>query len=526
MRASSIRKAQAYARPPVQRGLQAFPVPQPPPVGGWNTRDALAAMPPEDAVVLDNWFPGLGSVKTRAGGEAYANTLGGAVKTLAEFNGGSLRKFIAAANGNIWNVSAAGAGVSLASGFASDIWDAAQFDDASGGARMGLVNGSDAPQIYSGAVVAAMTISGPGLVPANLNGIHIFKGRSYFWDDRTQDFWYSATNALGGVCTKFPLGRVNNTGGNLLAMATWSRDAGNGLTDLAVFILSSGDILIYSGDDPGTAASWSLVGVYNIAPPVSKRGVEKIGADLIIATKAGYVSLASVFQSGRFNEESSSISSKIRQAVLDAMNSFSALFGWQMLLYPRGNYALVNVPTSTTAFDQHVINVETKAWCRFTGQAAQCWGLFNDSLYYGTASGTVVKADTGTSDVGIAIACSGQTAWNFLESSQNKQVTALRFGLKREASTLGYTCGIAFDYKQLLTTINQSVSDSAGATWLTWETNPWDTQPWGSTLYVTNQWCSASGMGYAVSASIQVSLSTQRVEWLSTSYLVKPGAPV
>lgn len=521
-----MRRARAFARPPIARQLQSFPVPTVPPVGGWNTRDALAAMPPEDAVVLDNLFPGLGSVKSRAGCEAYATTLGGSVKTLAEFNAGSLRKFIAAANGNLWNISAAGAGVSLASGFGSDIWDAAQFDDAGGGARMGLVNGTDAPQTYNGAAVAAMVISGVGLTPANLNGIHIFKGRSYFFDDRTQDFWYSATNALGGVCTKFPLGRVQSTGGNLLAMATWSRDAGDGMDDLAVFVLSSGDVLIYAGDDPGTAASWNLVGVYNIAPPVSKRGIEKIGADLIIATKAGYISLASVFQGGRFNEESSSISSKIRQAVLDAMNSFSSLFGWEIKLYPRGNYALVNVPTSTTAFNQHIINVETKAWCRFTGQAAQCWGLFNDALYYGKADGTVVKADTGTSDLGVAITSSGQTAWNFLGDPRNKQILALRFGLKREASSLGYTAGIAFDYKQLLTTLNQSVSDSAGATWLSWETNPWDTQPWGSALYLTNQWCSSGGMGYAVSVSLQFSVSTQRVEWLSTSYLVKPGAPV
>ena len=39
------------------------------PGGGWNTVAALASMPPEDAVILDNWFPGTtGVTKPMPGG--------------------------------------------------------------------------------------------------------------------------------------------------------------------------------------------------------------------------------------------------------------------------------------------------------------------------------------------------------------------------------------------------------------------------------------------------------------------------
>jgi len=300
------------ARRGINRQQKAQPIPFPSPVGGWNARDALAAMPPEDAVVLDNWFPGLGSCRTRAGGTAYANTLGGPVRTLFEFNAKTTRKFLGMANGKIWDISAIGAGISLATGFTSDIWDCAQFDDASGGARMGLVNGADAPQQYDGTTISAMTISGSGLTPANLNGIQIHKARSYFWDDRAQDFWFSATNALGGVLSKFPLGRLPNTGGNLMAMVTWSIDSGNGPQDAAVFVMNSGVVLVYSGSDPSTTTDWALVGRYNLGAPISKRAIKKIGADVVIATKSGYVSLAQIFQSGDFNESSSAISTKIR----------------------------------------------------------------------------------------------------------------------------------------------------------------------------------------------------------------------
>lgn len=514
------------ARAP-NRQQKAVPIPFPSPVGGWNARDALDAMPPEDAVVLDNWFPGLGSCRTRAGGSAYANTLGGQVKTLFEFNAKTTRKFLAMAGGKIWDISALGAGVSLATGFTNDVWDCAQFDDASGGPRMGLVNGSDAPQQYDGTTVSAMTISGTGLTPANLNGIQIHKARSYFWDDRTQDFWFSATNALGGSLSKFPLGRLPNTGGNLIAMVTWSIDSGNGPQDAAVFVMNSGVVLVYSGSDPSTTTDWSLVGRYNLGAPISKRAIKKIGADVVIATKSGYVSLAQIFQSGDFNESSSAISTKIRQAVIDAAASFSGLFGWHMQQYPNGNYALINIPTSTTDFQQHVFNTETKAWCRFTGQNALCWGLYNDNLYYGTAAGTVIKADSGVTDNGAPILCNGQPAWNYLnEQSEKKRLSGLRLSLSRQSSTLNYVVSVGFDFKSLVAMINQNLSDTTGSTWPLWEGSPWDTQPWGGGDLTSNSWCSASGSGFLVGIALQIQLNSQRVQWFSTNYLAEVGGVI
>jgi len=506
----------------VNRQQKAVPDAYPAPVGGWNTRDALAEMPPLDAVILDNWFPGLGSCKMRGGSAGYATGLGGAVKFLAEFNAGSLRKFIAGANGNIWNISASGAGASLASGFTQDAWEWAQFDDSAGGARMGLVNGADAPQIYNGTTAAAMTVSGPTV--ANLNGIHIFKSRSYFWDDRTQDFWYSAPQALGGVLSRFPLGRVQGTGGNLQAMATWSRDSGSGPEDLAVFILSSGDVLVYAGDDPGTAANWRLVGRYTVAPLVNKRAINKLGADLVLGTKAGYVSLARVFQQGRFTDAQGAISNKIRQTVLDATASFGTLFGWQLIHYPRANQILMNVPTSSSAFQQHVMNTETKAWCRFLGMNALCWGLFNDELYFGTSAGTVLKADTGIGDSGAQVLANAQTAWNYLGNRRRaKRISGLRIGLRRGALAVDYQCGIGFDFRELTTVIVQTISAAGGATWEDWETNLWDTQPWGGDgSAASNAWSSASGSGYAVSVSLRISSATQRIDWYSLTYLAEP----
>lgn len=520
MRASALRRVQSFQRTPVNRAQKAGVQTYPSPIGGWNARDSLDEMEPTDAVALDNWFPGFGSCSIRGGSTPFASSLNGSVRMLAEFFARNLRKFIAGAGGRIWDISSAGAGVSLASGFLADTWETAQFDDASGGPRMGLVNGSDAPQQYDGTAVSAMTISGTGLTPSNLNGIHVHKSRSYFWDDRTQDFWYSATNALGGVLTKFPLGRTQVDGGNMLAMGTWSRDSGNGPQDLAVFVLSSGDVIVYAGDNPGDAAAWSLVGRYSIGAPISKRGLKKIGADLVLVTKAGYVSLASVFNTGRFNEQSASISSKIRGAVLQATRSYATNSGWELALYPRGNMLIANVPITATASIQHVMNTETKAWCRFTGLNATCWGLYNDQIYFGTPSGSVSLADTGYGDSGAAVIADGQTAWNYLEDrTRSKRGTAIMARL-RTTGALPYQIGAGWDFNPVIlgTTINVGQPPTISP----WDVSPWDVSPWSDETVISNEWTGLADEGYVISSRLRIA-SLQGCEWFSMSYLTEPG---
>lgn len=500
----------------INRQQRANPVAVPSPVSGWNTRDSLDAMEQTDAVQLDNWFPGLGACSIRGGSASYATALGGSVKMLAEFNTGSTRKFIAGANGKIWDISSAGAAVSLATGFAADTWQWAQFDDSSGGPRMGLVNGSDAPQNYNGTAVSAMTISGTGLTPANLNGIHIHKGRSYFWDDRTQDFWYSATNALGGTMTKFPLGRLQNTGGNLICMATWSRDSGSGMQDLAVFILASGDILIYAGDSPGDVNAWQLQGRYTMGAPINKRAIRKVGSETVVVSKAGYVTLTDILM-----KSDASGTGKIRGAALQSVASYGTLFGWEIAHYPRKNMLLVNAPYSGTQAYQHVMNTETNAWCRFTGMNALCWGLYNDLLYWGDSSGVVRQFDTTYADSGTNITADAQTAWNYFgDRRASKRATAIRPLLRTTGGAVSYNINVGFDFRSITTGFDVSaptVSTSA------WDVSPWDTTPWADDFATSNLWSSIKGDGYAMSSRLRIITGTQGVDWFSTTYLLERG---
>lgn len=469
--------------------------PFPAPFGGWNTRDSMDSMKETDAVVLDNLFPGFGQITTRAGASSFATGLGAAVFTLAEFNAGTFRKMIAGANGKIWDVSAAGAGTQLATGFTNDKWQWAQFDAASGGARLGLVNGQDAPQIYDGSAISAMTVSGSGLTATNLIGINIYKNRSYFWEANSQNFWYSAVNALGGTLTKFPLGRVQGTGGNLTFMATWTRDSGNGMDDLAVFALSSGDVLIYQGDNPGDANAWALVGRFSIGAPLSIRGYENVGGDLWIITRSGYIPLSKVLESGRANEGDFALSSKIRGSVLEMVTRYASNYGWQMILYPKhslGSCVIVNVPLASSVAHQHVINVGTGSWCRFTGLNANCWGIYNDALYFG-GSGVVYKFDDGTSDAGAPIRCEVQPAWNYLKDrSFEKQLTSARL-MGSASGEVAYTLRSGSDFGVL--SVEAQGATQAQGTGGDWDTSDWDVTDWPAESLTFANWHSVGGIG-------------------------------
>src|ERR1700744_5335382 len=58
----------------------------PAPIGGWNARDALAAMDATDAAILTNWWPSTSGVELRQGSTTWATGLGNQVNSLMQYN--------------------------------------------------------------------------------------------------------------------------------------------------------------------------------------------------------------------------------------------------------------------------------------------------------------------------------------------------------------------------------------------------------------------------------------------------------
>lgn len=488
----------------------------PSPIGGWNARDSRDAMSEQDAVMLDNFFPDTGEVRLRRGYTEHATGLGGNVETLAEYHSGDTRKFLAAANGNMWDITDGDSPSSLKSGFTNNRWQWASFEG-----EVGFVNGDDTPQVFDGSSLSDMSISGTGITPSNLIGINVFKARTYFWERNSQDFWYSAVNSLGGSLTKFPLSRVGNFGGNLVCMGTWTRDGGDGMDDLAVFIMSSGEVIVYQGSDPGTASSWSLVGVFHIGAPLATRGVVKFGSDLVVMTRDGYFPLSKAMQ-GRLSGQSA-ISDKIRGAVTQATENHSTNYGWEPLLYPAGKMLIFNVPVATNnTYVQHVMNTVTGAWCKFTGLNSRTWGTYEDRLYFG-GNGKVFLADTGSNDNGDAIKGDGWPAYTYLGArGQRKRITMGQVVLSSDGD-LTVATKSSTDFSEPIPPFNSSTFDAEGAEWGEGE---WGVAEWVGGDTIINDWKLITGVGYNVSMRVRVSVSAQSVKWFSTNYAFTPAGVI
>ena len=509
----------------------------PSPTGGWNVKDSIATLSEDNATLLDNWFPDYGCVSVRPGYSEYITSgiynpsagTGGAdkdVETLFEYIANDKRYFGAIAAGGIWDVTDKTSLVQLrAQGtYGSNRWAHAQMENSAGTPQLGLVCVNDEPPqlITDGGstmAIAAMTVSGTGLTINTLSGINVYKSRSYFWTGVDQDFWYSATNAMGGSLTRFPLGRVNNTGGDLVAMVNWSVDGGDGKDDLAVFFLSSGDVLVYSGDDP--SSSWSLQGVYQMGQLLNQQAMMRLRGDVVVATRDGYLPISANLPLDRMAPQG--ISDAITPEAVERARLGNQFKGWQIVHYPRRNMALVNVPLSAREFVQHVFNTGTSAAARFTNIQSFCWGLFDDQLYFGGADGKIYLFDGSRSDAGVGIIADAETAWSYMQApSRRKLFTAVRPTFRADGNLVGYSASLGADFSRGSAMAIPAAGVGSGT--------PWGSA-WGSAWSTTSQtlhagWRGVHGSGYAGSLRLRVANSTQEIDWLSTNFLYETGGDI
>ena len=117
------------------------------PIGGWNARDSVAAMPPTDAVSLTNFYPTPTDVILRSGYTVYSSGITGQVNTLMNYAGTSTQTLFAAAGTTIYNCS-----TTTATSAYSTSLDKLQHINIStaGGKYLVACNGINATIVYDG----------------------------------------------------------------------------------------------------------------------------------------------------------------------------------------------------------------------------------------------------------------------------------------------------------------------------------------------------------------------------------------
>ena len=495
----------------------------PAPTGGWNARDSIADMPPTDAVQMDNWFPGTTSVSMRFGYESYATGLGAQVESLLVWNGPSSSKMFGAASQNIYDISVTVAvGAADLNGLSNARWQYINVSTTAGNYLIG-VNGSDKAIIYNGTWHRdgdGAPYDVTGVDTADCIQINLHKNRIWFVEEGTLTGWYMPTSAIGGAATAFRLNGVAQFGGYLVAMATWTIDAGYGVDDMAVFITSQGEVIVYAGTDPASAATWQLVGVWHIGDPIGRRCFMKYAGDLLIITQDGVQPMSGALQSSRLNPKVS-LTDKIQNAVSDAVAVVGSQFGWELCHLPEFNQLYLNVPISLGAQQQYVMNTITKQWCNFTGWLANCFAILNDELYFGGA-GLVAKAWETSQDNGTDVTGTTLQAFNYFRNrSQQKQFTMIRPTFQTNASPMVFG-GVNVDYDTADNSASLQAISPGGAA--VWDTAVWDAAFWAPDVSPALAWQGAQGIGYCGAPRIKATVSAgQRLQWASTDVVFRKG---
>lgn len=522
---------QAYGAQQKQRRMMgqqpaAVSLPLPPPYGGLNALSALAAMPPQDALILDNYFPRPGAVSLRQGYREWTTGgMGGQpVQTLAEWASGGSRVLVAAANGHLYDCSTLSAtATSLASGFTSNQWQTLMFRG-----QLHLVNGADAPQMFNGSTVSAPAWSGPTL--ANLIHLNSYRSRMYFVEKNTLKIWYGGVDAVSGALTAFDMSSLFKRGGTLSFMATWTRDSGEGMDDLAVFVSDQGEIQVYQGAYPADP-TWYRIGRFDTLEPLGRRCFATFGSELLIGTVGGVIPLSAIIAFGQEEQASKAITFKINQLISDAALNWQGNFGWQLQIYPHGNYILLNVPVSDTSGSivswQYVVNTLTGAWCRFLGMNGPCWALFDTLLYFGTGNGKVMQADYGFSDGSTgSLKSNGSAITGNLKTSFQDYDLPGRF--KRFLNIQPFVASngavnvallMLVDYRDRALEGSISTNQSGSP----WDTSPWDVTPWGDATVVNRSWFGIGAAGHVGSIRLSTMTTSNSIQVQGFNVMFEPG---
>ena len=493
-----------------------------PPVGGWDASSAIADMPEDRAVILDNWFPEPDECTLRPGHTSHATGLGGSVETLLEYTAtdGSGELF-GCANGDIFDVTSPGAvGAAVVSSMTNNRWQQTQIGT-SGGQFLLAFNGADTPRTYNGSAWGTFAATGPTV--ANTIWCNTHQKRVWFGEEDSLSAWYLAPEAITGAATEFPLYGLAQRGGYIMAMGTWTRDSGSGADDIAVFLTSEGEAILYAGTDPSSASTWALVGVFRIGRPIGRRCMIKVGSDLIMITEDGYVAASSILAVDRAQSELVAISNQINDAVNDSVRSYGSNFGWQPFLYPKKRMLIINVPTSSTTAEQHVFNTLTRSPCRFTGIQAVSWGLIGDTAFLGDSSGVVHKFDgPETSDNGANINGDALPAFSYFGGNRRNKSFKFAEPVFKGSDAPAVAIDLHVDFELNTPGGGSAVSATSGSAGK-WGTGLWGTATWGTSNSIFRGWREVRGIGRSASPRIRISSTASPISWVSTNWIYETG---
>lgn len=374
----------------------------PAPVKGLNDIDSIAAMEPQFALDMVNYFPDNTSLKIREGYVVWQQDMLNVTKTLiAWLPYTGTPRLLAACDGGIYDVTNQNS-VSASMKFINE--GRLSHVHFGGISNQYLVcandNTADSVIFYDGSTWKDFTLiatpSNPGEIkgidPKLLSYVHSHKKRLWFIQKDTMTAWYLPLEQMGGDAKPFYLGGVFPRGGKLIAIYTWSLDAGDGMDDVLLFLTDRGEVAGYQGNDPAVATDWKLSAVHFIANTLTDRPFADFGSDLIMLTTYGAIPLSKVVGGAlSISPQEASLSKNISKTLNKEVARRGSTIGWEIHNMPSIQSLVVVLP-QTTNFPavQFIMNSVTNAWTKYDLPILTT-AMFNMFLFFSDNKGRILR---------------------------------------------------------------------------------------------------------------------------------------
>lgn len=527
-------------RPPVLSSKS-----MPAPVGGLNVCDPINLMPKADAIDLVNWIAQQYGVRSRKGFKEWAINFPLEVRTIMEYAPARAAvadyKMFAVTDGNIYDISSATLAppVSLALP-GTDLYGRFSWTNMSNlaGSFLLCCSNSGGYRIYNalGGWVPITMGAGPnqisGINPDNFCFVTNWKGRAWFIEKGTTRAWYTAPNSITGAVSSFDFGPLMKKGGVLSFIASWTIDAGTGVDDYLVIGGENGDILIYKGTDPSTAATFGQVGNWFVGRlPVGQRCFVQYGGDLMILSSNGIQPLSYVTRGGQslFRVSSVDYLKKVQPLFSDLLAGTIDQYGWEICMSIDENLIILQQPTNTSVYEQYALYTNQNTWSKFSGMPMTSMFAGAFGFFFATADGRVCQGLTGYFDdvqygetVGSGIRGTIQPSYSYFSApGENKQWHMIRptfLAVDRPAVTVTMLA----DFQQGVVPSYPVYSSGSGATW---DISLWDQSYWAGGMKTFATWVGAAALGYAGSA-ILTTVVLGDTFLISLDYTWEPGGVI
>jgi len=393
-----------------------------------NTRATVAAAPTKGiiadavyhegalafdaAIWLYNMIPSEYGCRVRDGSKEFATNIpfdtAAEVRTLMYYNSvvsggsGGVDFFFAVTDAGVYDITAGGTTPVLSHAWANPAGDAGwcshlNFTNVAGDHFLLVCDEDNGYWIFDGTTWAAGTFTGnPKPDPEKLVQITEWNGRIWFVEKDSATAWFLDPLALTGDITPMDVGNRFKEGGHLVQNSTWTLDDGAGMDDKFVQISSAGDVLVWSGVNPKTAADLLLDGRWYVGNvPEGRRVMSDWGGDIMVLSSKGLTKMTEIVAGGSFLDDGTSITNNISRIIRSELSKTINEYGWELTIHPAQDIVIISAPQpsleSSRAPIQFVMTTEKNTWCMYRDLDVKTMANTTQGFFFGTSDGRVLE---------------------------------------------------------------------------------------------------------------------------------------